>query len=46
MTNFLDLAEESQLDWKLISPGEIYDFCYDPGVDYLHTNILIFAQDA
>ena len=46
MTNSLDLAEESQLDWKLISPGEIYDFSYDPGVDYLHTNILIFAQDA
>ena len=46
MTKSLDLAEESQLDWKLISPGEIYDFCYDHGVDYLHINILIFAQDA
>ena len=26
--------------FETISPGEIYDSCCDPGVDYLHTKLL------
>ena len=37
MSNFQDLVEESQLESKRISPGEIHDSCCDPGLDYLHT---------